>query len=66
MPRIADEPLEKISVNIFATDAEWLRAKFGQDRTAIGYGDVIRMLIRKFRRKCEAEDDAHEEDLRHE
>ena len=39
----ASEPLERVTLNLFASDVEWLKRKFGR-----GWTDTIRRELRAY------------------
>jgi hypothetical protein len=49
MSRFAEEPLQKITTQIYASDYEWLRFQYPE-----GYQEVLRKIVRKHRRTIEA------------
>jgi hypothetical protein len=51
MSNFADEPLTKITVNIYTSDYEWLCQQ------PYKLSDLIRQIIRKHRRETEAYND---------
>lgn len=50
MPQRADEPLEKITLNLFASDVLWLREVIGY-----GWSDSVRKVVREWRQKYDQE-----------
>ena len=44
MPKIADRPLTKVTMNFYTEDIEWLRANCVEDYTVV-IRDVVRTFI---------------------
>jgi hypothetical protein len=51
MPRIPDEPLRKVTLNLYESDVAWFQQKFGQ-----GYSEIMRQAVREFKRSATAGD----------
>lgn len=49
--RRSDEPLTKVTVNIFTADLEWLRERYGW-----GWSEELRKVIRAARRREQLEE----------
>lgn len=43
MPRTVGEPITKITTNIFTSDLEWFKKRYGQ-----GWSEVLRQAIRSY------------------
>jgi hypothetical protein len=52
MPQVADEPLENVTFKASIADMAWLRE---HTRSRHGYSELIRKLIKQYRRRAEAE-----------
>jgi len=42
MPKVAGEPLRKVTLNLFESDVEWLKEVYGE-----GYSVEIRDIVRR-------------------
>lgn len=58
MSRLANEPLVKVTLNLFQSDVEWLKDQYDQ-----GYTEQIRNLVRRYIRAREKTHQAIEDDL---
>ena len=45
MPRQEDEPIERIHINLFSSDLEWLRANYRREES-VGVGKAVRTIVR--------------------
>jgi len=45
MPRQEDEPIERIHINLFSADLEWLRANYRREES-VGVGKAVRTIVR--------------------
>jgi predicted HTH domain antitoxin len=45
MPRQEDEPIERIHINLFSTDLEWLRSNYRREES-VGVGKAVRTIVR--------------------
>ena len=43
MPKLAGEPLTKVTFNMYTKDLEWFQAKYGY-----GYSEELRKVIRRY------------------
>ena len=43
MPRIPDEPLRKVTLNLYEADVRWCQNHYGQ-----GYTEIIRQALREY------------------
>lgn len=48
MPAESDEPLRKVTLNLYASDVEWLERRHGR-----GWTEAVRGAVRSYRRKDE-------------
>lgn len=55
MPKIAGDPLTKVTLNLYESDVNWFRKRYGQ-----GYSTFIRDMIRRHR--CDVLHAEHEID----
>lgn len=55
MPRIADEPLKKVTLNLYESDVEWFQKRHG-----FGYTEVMRTILRQHRNKVSVAERAFE------
>ena len=46
MPRVPDEPLRKVTLNLYEADVRWMQNRYGQ-----GYTEVIRQALREYVRQ---------------
>lgn len=54
MPRIPDEPLRKVTLNLYNEDVIWFQQTYGQ-----GYSEMIRALVHshvQYRRTCKEDE----------
>lgn len=54
MPKIAGDPLTKVTLNLFTADVEWYKERFGQ-----GWSEQLRHTIRE----CISECQQHEREI---
>jgi predicted HTH domain antitoxin len=45
MPRQEDEPIERIHINLFSADLEWLRSNYRREES-VGVGKAVRTIVR--------------------
>lgn len=51
MPRLEDEPLQKVHILLYADDVQWIMDNYGR---IPGFSKFIRLTVRKMRRVIEA------------
>jgi len=52
MPKLAGEPLTKVTMNLFASDVDWLGANLGW-----GWSEQIRGVVRRYIREVKAKNE---------
>jgi hypothetical protein len=45
VPRQEDEPIERIHINLYSSDLEWLRQNYRREES-VGVGKAVRTIVR--------------------